>query len=124
MSTDTWLRRVLFFGDSFVAGLGDPTALGWVGRVVATSFARGVPLTSYNVGVRLNTSLEVGDRWLAETRPRLLEGTRPRLVFSFGANDTTAAGDGTRVTPDGLSGSRCWSATRWATSRSIPRPRA
>jgi len=94
---ETWLRRALFFGDSFVAGVGDPTALGWVGRLVAASFARGVGLTAYNLGVRLDTSLDVRDRWLPEVERRLLAGPRSRLVFSFGANDTTTAGDGTRV---------------------------
>ena len=33
-------RRILFFGDSFVAGVGDPTGLGWVGRVVAAALRR------------------------------------------------------------------------------------
>lgn len=100
MSTyDTAVRRVLFVGDSFVAGVGDSTGLGWVGRVVAASFARGVGLTFYNLGVRMDTSLDIADRWLAEARPRLWPGTRPQVVFSFGANDTTAEGETTRVTP-------------------------
>src|SRR4029077_13817605 len=43
-------RRVLFFGASLVAGVGDPAGLGWVGRVVAASFALDVPLTAYNLG--------------------------------------------------------------------------
>lgn len=30
----------------------------------------------------------------------MLEGTQTRLVFSMGANDTTAAGAGTRIAPD------------------------
>ncbi|MDQ2706149.1 MAG: GDSL-type esterase/lipase family protein [Actinomycetota bacterium] len=84
---------MLFFGDSFVAGVGDSTGLGWGGRIVAASFQRGVGLTSYNLGVRMDTSLHVADRWLAEARPRLLPGTRPRALFSFGANDTTGGQD-------------------------------
>jgi len=90
---------VLFFGDSFVAGVGDSTGLGWVGRIVAAAFQRGVGLTPYNLGVRMDTSLDVADRWLAEARPRLWPATRPRMVFSFGANDTTAEGESTRVAP-------------------------
>ena len=43
-------RRVLFFGDSIVAGVGDPEGRGWVGRVVAASFASGLPLTAYPLG--------------------------------------------------------------------------
>jgi len=82
-------RRVIFFGDSHVAGVGDPSALGWVGRVVAASFAEGTPLTAYNLGVRGETSLQVASRWRQETGPRLLPGADTRIVMSFGANDTT-----------------------------------
>jgi len=82
-------QRVLFFGDSHVAGVGDPAGLGWVGRVVAASFAAGTPLTAYNLGVRAETSLQVASRWRQETRARLLPGADTRIVVSFGANDTT-----------------------------------
>jgi hypothetical protein len=44
-------RRILFFGDSLVAGVGDPSGDGWVGRVVAASCAAGLPVTAYNLGV-------------------------------------------------------------------------
>ena len=36
-------RRVLFFGDSFVAGVGDPTGLGWVGRWWRLRMRAGIP---------------------------------------------------------------------------------
>ncbi len=88
-------QRVLFFGDSLVAGVGDPAGLGWVGRVVAASFTSGVPVTAYNLGVRGETSVQVAARWRAETQPRLLTGTETRAVLSFGANDTTVI-DGQR----------------------------
>ncbi len=83
-------QRVLFFGDSHVAGVGDPTGLGWVGRVVAASFAASTPLTANNHGVRGVTSLQVASRWRQETRARLLPGADTRIVVAFGANDTTA----------------------------------
>lgn len=57
-------RRVLFFGDSLVAGVRDPAGKGWVGRVVAASFAEGLALTAYNLGVRGETSA-AGRRALA-----------------------------------------------------------
>jgi lysophospholipase L1-like esterase len=82
-------RRVLFFGDSLVAGVGDPSGLGWVGRVVAASFAASTPFTAYNLGVRGETSVQVASRWRAETRARLSPGADTRIVMSFGANDTT-----------------------------------
>jgi acyl-CoA thioesterase I len=92
--------RVLFFGDSLVAGVGDPTALGWVGRIAAASFAAGTSLTAYNLGVRRETSVQVAARWRAEALPRLVESTDCRVVLSFGANDATAEDGRARVTAD------------------------
>ena len=90
-------RRVLFFGDSLVASAGDPTGLGWVGRVVAASFSAGLPITSYNLGVRGETSVQVAARVRQETGPRLSSGADTRVVVSFGANDTTIEDGGRRV---------------------------
>ncbi|MBF6437726.1 GDSL-type esterase/lipase family protein [Nocardia cyriacigeorgica] len=85
MSRDT---RICFVGDSFVAGVGDPSALGWAGRLVADAHACGHPVTAYNLGVRRQTSSEIRARWLAESLPRLPDGADARVVFSFGVNDT------------------------------------
>ncbi len=82
-------RHNLFFGDSLVAGVGDPTGLGWVGRIVAASFASGTSLTGYNLGVRRETSVQIAARLRAEALPRLVESTDCRVVLSCGANDTT-----------------------------------
>ena len=92
-------RRVLFFGDSFVAGVGDPTGRGWVGRVVAASFDAGLPLIAYNLGVRRETSIEVAARWLGEARPRMRAQAGYGVVFGFGVNDTTEEGGRLRVDP-------------------------
>jgi acyl-CoA thioesterase-1 len=93
-------RRVLVFGDSIVAGVGDPEGRGWVGRVVAASWAAGLPLTAYPLGVRRQTSVEVARRWRDETRPRLAAGADCRLVFAVGVNDTTIEDGAERVAPD------------------------
>jgi lysophospholipase L1-like esterase len=93
-------RRVLFFGDSFVAGVGDPTGRGWVGRVVAASFDAGLPLVAYNLGVRRETSLEVAARWVGEARPRMRAQASYGVVFGFGVNDTTAEDGRLRVEAD------------------------
>jgi acyl-CoA thioesterase I len=97
-------RRLLFFGDSLVAGVGDPTGAGWVGRVVAASFASGLPLTAYNLGIRGETSEQIASRWLVEALPRLLAGADCRIVLSFGANDTSIEHDQVRVDTDRSSG--------------------
>jgi acyl-CoA thioesterase-1 len=89
--------RVLFFGDSLVAGVCDPAGKGWVGRVVAACFAEGLALTAYNLGVRGETSQQVAARWRAESLPRLLPSADARIVLSFGANDTTVEGGRLRV---------------------------
>lgn len=90
-------RQVLFFGDSHVAGTGDPEGLGWVGRVAAASFSAGQPFTPYNLGVGGNTSVDVLRRWPIEARSRQRDLAETRLVLSFGVNDTTLEGDRRRV---------------------------
>jgi lysophospholipase L1-like esterase len=86
-------RRLLVFGDSFTAGAGDPTALGWVGRVAAAC----QPLTAYNLGIRGETSAQVAARWQTEAWPRLRAEAAYGVVFAVGAND--ACGDPTDDDP-------------------------
>jgi acyl-CoA thioesterase-1 len=88
-------RRVLFYGDSFVAGVGDPRGCGWVGRVAAAC----APLTAYNLGVRGETSVQVAARWQAEAWPRVRGQGSCGVVFSVGANDACGerAGDPPRM---------------------------
>lgn len=76
-----------FVGDSFVAGVGDPKALGWVSRVVARTPVTDAQLASYNLGVQGESSTEVLGRWRAETAPRWASCNEPRLVISFGLGD-------------------------------------
>lgn len=93
-------RRILFLGDSYVAGAGDPTGLGWVGRVVAASFEAGLPLTAYNLGVRGHTSADVAARFDAETAARTGNTAASHgVVLSFGANDMTEVDRRLRVAP-------------------------
>lgn len=79
--------RICFFGDSFVAGVGDPEHRGWPGRVCSSARARAGALTHYNLGIRRDTSEDVAARWRLEAQRRLPEGEDGRLVFSFGVND-------------------------------------
>lgn len=92
--------RLLVFGDSFVAGVGDPRGQGWVGRVVAAAFAAGRPLTSYALGVRRETSVEIAVRWRFEAMARLDREADSRVVFAVGANDTTLERGVPRVLPE------------------------
>jgi lysophospholipase L1-like esterase len=80
--------RVCFVGDSFVAGVGDPEHLGWVGRIAARTHRAGQPLTTYNLGIRRNTSDDVIARWRVECAQRLPADCTGMIVASFGVNDT------------------------------------
>jgi len=75
-------RQVLFFGDSHIAGTGDPEKLGWVGRVAAASLSAGQPFLPYNLGVGGNTSVDVLRRWPIEThwRERSSRGRSLRAI--------------------------------------------
>jgi len=72
--------RILFFGDSFVAGTGDATALGWPGRLVAASHDAGRPITAYNLGVRRDTSADVSRA--STPRPKPARACPPRATAS------------------------------------------
>lgn len=80
--------RVCVFGDSFVAGAGDPKALGWVGRVAArTPPSTGVELTAYPLGVRGEATEEVVVRMPLESAPRFARGDEHRVVLAPGVAD-------------------------------------
>lgn len=79
--------RLCFFGDSFVNGTRDETYLGWPGRVSARLRAAGLELTTYNLGIRRDTSRDIAARWRDEAGRRLPDHCDGRLVFSFGVND-------------------------------------
>jgi lysophospholipase L1-like esterase len=90
--------RVCFIGDSFINGTNDPECLGWTGRVTASARRKGYNLTSYNLGVRRETSSDIAHRWLAEAKPRLPGHCKSGIVFLFGVNDTTLEDGRVRVT--------------------------
>ena len=85
--------RLIAFGESFVAGAGDPDHLGWVGRAIAGR--REISL--YNLGIRREASDQLVLRWEAEARPRLMDNEPMRLVFSFGCNDSHLVDGAPRV---------------------------
>jgi acyl-CoA thioesterase I len=79
--------RLVVVGDAFVAGVGDPKALGWLGRVVARSQSPDLALTTYNLGVRDDSSADVLDRWREESARRFTPGSEHRLVLAMGHGD-------------------------------------
>src|SRR4051812_6991414 len=79
--------RLMFIGDSIVAGTGDPECRGWAGRVGAASFRAGIELTTYNLGIGGDTSEGVLARWRDEVGRRVNPEIDNALVASFGVND-------------------------------------
>ncbi len=90
--------RALFFGDSLVAGKGDPEGLGWVGRLDGDRPSGGPAVTAVNFGVPGETSTQILSRWQGQADREIEAGTETVVVFSFGANDTTEEfGGGLRI---------------------------
>lgn len=89
--------RICFVGDSFVNGVGDPSYLGWTGRVCLDADQYQDEITYYNLGVRRETSADILQRCFGEVSCRLSPEYDSRVVFSFGVNDTTLEQGKTRV---------------------------
>ena len=79
--------RICYIGDSFVNGTGDPSMLGWTGRVSAWSQNEEREITHYNLGVRRETSADILIRWKTECALRFRDEAEYYVVFSFGVND-------------------------------------
>ena len=84
---------ICYFGDSLTLGYGDPSGLGWPGRISGRLISRGADVTSYNLGVRKDATTVLCDRWQREAELRLLPGMEHKLVFSFGVADIMNAVD-------------------------------
>ncbi|QGY40176.1 G-D-S-L family lipolytic protein [Pseudodesulfovibrio cashew] len=78
---------ICYFGDSLTLGYGDPSGLGWPGRVSGKLASLGVDVTSYNLGVRQDATTRMAKRWKAEAEPRRMPSREYKLVFSFGVAD-------------------------------------
>lgn len=91
--------RICFLGDSFVNGTGDPTYLGWTGRVCQDLCQQGHQITMYNLGIRGETSQALAQRWYPEVQLRTAPHYDTRVVFSFGTNDTTGDNHRPQVDP-------------------------
>lgn len=78
--------RLCVFGDSLVAGVGDPKGVGWVGRVAART--TGIDeLTAYPLGVRGEPTEEIVVRIPVESAARFARGNEARLVIAPGLAD-------------------------------------
>ncbi len=88
---------LVFIGDAYVAGYGDPKGLGWVSRVVGRTAHADVDITAYQLGVRDETSADVLARWRTECPPRWKGRSEKRLVVAVGHNDAVSGMSTARV---------------------------
>jgi len=88
---------LVFIGDAYVAGYGDPKGLGWVSRVVGRTAHADVDITAYQLGVRDETSADVLARWRIECPPRWKGHSEKRLVVAVGHNDAVSGMSTARV---------------------------
>ena len=89
--------QLCFIGDSFVAGVGDETGLGWTGRLAVRAASAGRPVTAYNLGIRGNTSADILARVRAEVDVRRNPARQTWIVLSMGVNDTIFVDGAPRV---------------------------
>jgi len=83
-------RRVCVLGDALVAGVGDPRAMGWTGRVAARTPDDDGPTTVFPLGVPDEGTSGLLERWVAETSRRFAPGAENRLVVGLGSADLEA----------------------------------
>ena len=88
---------LVFIGDAYVAGYGDPKGLGWVSRVVGRTAHADMDITAYQLGVRDETSADVLARWRIECPPRWKGHSERRLVVAVGHNDAVSGTSTARV---------------------------
>jgi len=84
--------RICVVGDALVAGVGDPRALGWVGRVAARTPQDEAALSVFTLGVPDETTADLGQRWWEESNRRYGSSVADcRLVIGLGHADLDGA---------------------------------
>lgn len=75
--------RIASVGNELLAGVGDPRALGWLGRVLAKTSAPGVQLESYVLACPGEGTEALSQRWQSESALRYGQDTENRLVIGL-----------------------------------------
>ncbi|TSE15263.1 lysophospholipase [Arthrobacter sp. KBS0703] len=79
--------RIAAVGDELLAGLGDPRALGWLGRVLARTPQDGMTVESYALPCPQEGTEGLAARWLEETGRRFSDLYENRLVIGLSGRD-------------------------------------
>lgn len=79
--------RIAAVGDELLAGLGDPRALGWLGRVLARTPQDGMTVESYALPCPQEGTEGLAGRWLEEAGRRFSDHHENRLVIGLSGRD-------------------------------------
>lgn len=79
--------RIAAVGDELLAGLGDPRALGWLGRVLARTPQDAVAVESFSLPCPMEGTEGLAARWLEEAGRRFSDAHENRLVIGLSARD-------------------------------------
>lgn len=90
--------NLFFVGDELVAGVGDPKALGWTGRVVARTEAGDTPIIAHTLAVPGETTSAMSARWREEIVRRMVSRTPSAVVFGIGHHDAKEGVSPTKTT--------------------------
>lgn len=80
------MKRICVIGDDLVAGIGDPRALGWVGRVIARTRFASAPAVM-PLAVPGETTAGLAARWESEVNARISSSDTLHMVVAVGAAD-------------------------------------
>lgn len=79
--------RISAIGDELLAGVGDPRALGWFGRVIARTPTEDLDLAAYTLAAPQEGTEALAARWQDEVGRRFEDGAENRLVVGLAAHD-------------------------------------
>ncbi|BCT76721.1 lysophospholipase [Sinomonas cyclohexanicum] len=79
--------RIAAVGDELLAGVGDPRALGWLGRVLARTPREELVLESYVLAAPQEGTESLAARWEGEAMRRFGDGYENRLVVGLSGRD-------------------------------------
>ncbi|MFC0582555.1 GDSL-type esterase/lipase family protein [Micrococcoides hystricis] len=79
--------RIIALGEQILAGVGDPRAMGWLGRVLAKTDPSGTLIEAYPLAVPEETTEELSARWETEVRRRVGAEVENHLIIALGDHD-------------------------------------
>ncbi len=79
--------RIAAVGDELIAGVGDPRALGWLGRVLARTPQEGISVEAYALASPQEGTEALAARWLQEAGRRFDDFHENRLIIGLSGRD-------------------------------------